>query len=55
MFSSKELEEYLPPWMVQERKDFLSEGLQLVDSDRLNGLLNRFAPRREDTFNVKVF
>ena len=51
----KELEECVPPWVVQEREKFLSEGLQLVDADRLNGLLNRFAPRREDTFNVKVF
>jgi len=51
----KELKEGVPPWVVQEREEFLSEGLQLVDADRLNGLLNRFAPRREDTFNVKVF
>jgi hypothetical protein len=40
---------------IQEREEFLSEGLRLVDADRLNGLLNRFARCREDTFNVKVF
>ncbi|MFZ0709149.1 MAG: hypothetical protein WAM53_03840 [Terrimicrobiaceae bacterium] len=41
--------------MIKEWEDFLSEGLQLVDVDRLDALLNRLAPGFGDTFNVKVF
>ena len=41
--------------VVQEGKDFLSERLEFVDADRLNGLLNRFAARIHDAFNVEVF
>ena len=51
----EELEKHLTPGMVQEGEDFLSERFQSVDADRLNGLLNRFAPGIHDTFNVEVF
>lgn len=51
----EELEKHVTPGVVQEGKDFLSERLEFVDADRLNGLLNRFAARIHDAFNVEVF
>ena len=54
-YSPRELEKHVTPGVVQEGKDFLSERLEFVDADRLNGLLNRFAARIHDAFNVEVF
>jgi hypothetical protein len=41
----EKLEKHVTPGVIQEGKDFLSQRLEFVDADRLNGLLNRFAAR----------
>ncbi|HEY5741073.1 MAG TPA: hypothetical protein VIS99_00920, partial [Terrimicrobiaceae bacterium] len=37
-----ELEENLPPGVVQEREQFLSEGFQVFNADHLDAFLDRF-------------
>ena len=51
----EKLEKQRPPWVIQERKEFLSKGFQVFDADHLDVLLDRFAPVLRDSFNVEVF
>jgi hypothetical protein len=51
----EKLEKCLPPWVVEEWEDFLSEGFQLFDADRFDSLLDRLAPILRDLFDVEVF
>ena len=55
LFSSRNWKYFLPPWVIQEWEDFLSNGLQFFDADLLDSLLDRFAPGLSDTFNIEVF
>jgi hypothetical protein len=50
-----EVEELLPPMVFDIREESFAERLQFLDADRVDGVLDGFAPRFGEFVHVQIF